>query len=93
MIYLRCPLATLRRRIRERGRAYERAIPVDYLRSLEDLYEQWLARYDRSPVLVIETGRLDYVTRLWDRHELLRTIDAHLGVSAPLPWGREGSGG
>ena len=58
---------------------------MSYLRSLEALYEQWFARYDRSPALVIETDRLDYVTRLWDRHEVLRAVDAHLGVSAPLP--------
>lgn len=85
MIYLRCPLATLHKRIRQRGRAYERAIPLSYLRALDSLYEAWFARYDLSPTLVIETGRLDYVTRLFDRHELLRVIDAHLGAAAPLP--------
>jgi deoxyadenosine/deoxycytidine kinase len=85
MIYLRCPVATLQKRIRARGRAYEAAIPVSYLRALDGLYEQWFARYTLSPSLVIETGRLDYVTRLFDRHELLREIDARLGASAPLP--------
>lgn len=85
MIYLRCPLPTLHKRIRERGRAYERAIPMSYLRSLEGLYERWFEGYSLSPTLVIETGRLDYVTRLFDRHELMREIDARLGVSAPLP--------
>jgi deoxyadenosine/deoxycytidine kinase len=85
MIYLRCPVSTLQKRIRERGRAYEAAIPVKYLRALDALYEQWFARYTLAPTLVIETGRLDYVTRLWDRHELLREIDARLGTGAPLP--------
>ena len=85
MIYLRCPLAALQKRIRERGRSYERAIPAEYLRALEELYETWFARYRVSPTLVIETGRLDYVTRLFDRHELLREIDARLGASATLP--------
>lgn len=85
MIYLRCPLATLQKRIRERGRGYESAIPTAYLRSLDALYERWFANYTRSPTLVIETGRLDYVTRLFDRIELMREIDARLGASAPLP--------
>jgi deoxyadenosine/deoxycytidine kinase len=85
MIYLRCPLPTLQKRIRQRGRAYEKAIPVSYLRSLEALYERWFAGYTLSPTLVLETGRLDYVTRLFDRHELMREIDARLGVAAPLP--------
>ena len=85
MIYLRCEMPTLEKRIRERGRSYEKAIPTSYLRALEKLYEQWFARYTLSPTLVIETGRLDYVTRLFDRHELLREIDARLGASAALP--------
>jgi hypothetical protein len=33
---------------------------------------------------VIETDRLDYVTRLFDRDELLRTLDRHLGATRPL---------
>lgn len=80
MIYLRCPLRTLRRRIARRGRAFERSIPVAYLASLERLYEAWFARYDLSPTLVIETDRLDYVERLFDRLELVRAIERHLAV-------------
>ncbi len=84
MLYLRCPLATLRTRIKQRGRSYEAGIPVAYLRALEGLYERWYESYDRSAKVVIETDRLDYVTRLFDRSELLRTLDGHFGVSAPL---------
>ncbi len=56
MIYLRCPLKTLARRIQRRGRDFERKIPRSYLASLERLYEAWYARYDLSPTLVIEIG-------------------------------------
>ncbi len=84
MLYLRCPLETLRKRIRARGRAYEQEIPTTYLRSLEGLYDQWFAEYDRSAKLVIETDRLDYVTRLFDRAQLVRTLDRHLGAARPL---------
>jgi len=85
MIYLRCPFRALRKRIRERGRKYERAIPANYLRSLGDLYERWFEQYRLSPTLVIDSDRLDYVTRLFDRIELLREIDARLGVASLLP--------
>jgi len=85
MVYLRCPMPTLQRRIRERGRSFEKGLPAEYLRALEALYESWFAKYTLSPTLVIETDRLDYVTRLFDRHEVLRAVDAHLGVSAALP--------
>ena len=81
MIYLRCPLQTLVRRIRGRGRDFERKIPKAYLASLERLYEAWYARYDLSPTLVVETDRLDYIERLFDRMELIEAIRDRLGAS------------
>ena len=78
MIYLRCPLKTLMHRIKKRGRDFERAIPRSYLASLETLYEEWFARYDLSPCFVLETDRLDYVERLFDRLEVAQAIKKHL---------------
>ena len=78
MIYLRCPLKTLVRRIRKRGREFERKIPSSYLAALDELYEEWHQRYDLSPTLVIETDRLDYVERLFDRLEVVQAIRRHL---------------
>lgn len=82
MIYLRCPLKTLVQRIRRRGRDFERGVPRSYLASLERLYEDWYARYDLSPSLVVETDRLDYVERLFDRLELMTAIRERLGRDA-----------
>jgi deoxyadenosine/deoxycytidine kinase len=78
MIYLRCPLKTLTRRIKRRGREFERAVPRKYLASLERLYEEWFARYKLSPTLVIETDRLDYIEHLFDRLEVVEAIKKHL---------------
>jgi deoxyadenosine/deoxycytidine kinase len=79
MIYLRCPLKTLVRRIRQRGRDFERKVPRSYLAALDRLYEEWHARYTLSPTMVIETDRLDYVERLFDRLEVVQAIRQHLG--------------
>ena len=79
MIYLRCPLKTLTKRIQQRGRDFEKAIPRKYLASLEQLYEEWFARYDLSPTVVIETDRLDYVERMFDRLEVVEAIQQHMG--------------
>ena len=78
MIYLRCPVRTLRQRIRSRGRAMEQDIPVGYLRRLNRLYEEWFAQYDLSPVLTLETDKLDYITDLVDCVDLFRRIERHL---------------
>jgi deoxyadenosine/deoxycytidine kinase len=78
MIQLSCPVRTLRKRISLRGRAMERDIPVAYLSRLNRLYEDWFRRYDLSPVLRLETDRLDWLTDLVDRVDLFRKIERYL---------------
>lgn len=78
MIYLRCPVPALVRRIKKRGRAFEQAIPRAYLTSLHGLYEEWFARYHDSETIVIETDRVDYIEHMFDRQELLDMIQARL---------------
>ncbi len=78
MIYLKCPVRTLKDRIRLRGREMERDIPTPYLKRLNDLYEDWFKSYKMSPVLVLPTDTLDYLTNLVDRVDLFRQIERHL---------------
>lgn len=80
MIYLRCPLRTLVKRIAGRGRDFEKAIPRAYLKKLETLYEEWFQGYDLSPTLVIETDRVDYIEHLFDRLEVVQAIKKHIGA-------------
>lgn len=78
MIYLRCPVKTLKQRIKLRGRKMEQDIPTAYLKRLNALYEDWFTRYEMSPVLVLPTDTLDYLTNLVDRADLFRQIEKHL---------------
>lgn len=78
MIYLKAPVRTLRQRIRLRGRAMEQDIPTAYLQRLNALYEEWFKDYKMSPVLVLSTDKLDYITDLVDRVDLFRQIEKHL---------------
>ena len=61
VIYLRSSVTTLVNRIGRRGRDYERTIPADYLESLNDLYENWIANFTLCPVLSVPADELDYV--------------------------------
>jgi deoxyadenosine/deoxycytidine kinase len=72
----------VRRRIRARGRPEEQKVPIPYLRRLTELYERWIAGYQHSPVLVIESDRMDYGTDLLDRLDLLEVIGSHLQARA-----------
>ena len=81
MIYLRAPVRTIRQRIRLRGRPEEQKIPLSYLRTLNKLYEEWFAAYKKSkksPAIVLDTERLDYMTDLVDRLDVLKTIERYL---------------
>ena len=78
MIYLRCPVRTVRRRIARRGRTMEQDIPLAYLRRLHKLYENWIDGYDLSPLLIIPTNKLDYLTDLVDQHDIVTRIEKYL---------------
>lgn len=78
MIYLRCSVRAIRRRVRQRGRASEQDIPASYLRKLNGLYEDWIGSWDASPLLVWDSERLDYVEDMVDRIEFNRAIGAFL---------------
>ncbi|MGC4114880.1 MAG: deoxynucleoside kinase [Myxococcales bacterium] len=78
MIFLRCPVKTLKQRIAIRGRAMEQDIPTSYLTRLNALYEEWYARYRLSPVLTLSTDKLDYITNMVDRLDLFKQIERFL---------------
>ena len=61
MVYLRADVATLKQRISNRGRDYERTITPEYLGQLNALYEDWIANFSLCPVLSVPADQLDYV--------------------------------
>jgi deoxyadenosine/deoxycytidine kinase len=78
LIYLKASMPTIRKRIKLRGRPEEQAIPAAYLRSLNDLYDRWLSGYKRSPTIVLETDKLDYLSDLVHRLDVRKTIEKFL---------------
>ena len=78
MIYLRCSMRTLRKRLQIRGRKMESNIPLSYLRRLDRNYENWIAEYDMGDVLVLETDQLDYINDVVHRLDVMERIEAVL---------------
>lgn len=60
LIYLRASIPTLVRQIAKRNRVYEQSIRLDYLKSLNDKYENWIANYDKGKVLIIDSDNLEF---------------------------------
>jgi deoxyadenosine/deoxycytidine kinase len=61
LIYLRCPVEVLMKRIHKRGRDMESGISAEYLALLESYYDDWTQNFDQCPVLTIHTDDLDFV--------------------------------
>jgi deoxyadenosine/deoxycytidine kinase len=85
MIYLRCSMRTLRKRIRLRGRSMEQEIPLSYLKRLEGLYEQWLSGYQFGDVLVLESDKLDYINDMVDCLDVMERVEALLPATLKRP--------
>jgi deoxyadenosine/deoxycytidine kinase len=78
MVYLKCSLKTTKQRIKLRGRAMEQSIPTSYLKLLQESYDAWFAKWTKSEVLEIDTDKLDYVSDLVDRLDVLDRLERYL---------------
>ena len=62
IIYLHASPDTLMERIAKRGRESEKTIGIDYIRRLNEAYDDWMARASRtSEVLEIDTDHVPLV--------------------------------
>lgn len=74
LIYIRASFGTLVERISKRGRKFEKAIDIDYLVRLNDLYERWFSDFDMCEKMVIDGDRYDFVESVEDREYVLRMV-------------------
>ena len=74
MIYLRASTDTLMQQISRRGRSFEQGIQREYLEQLNKHYENWISRYKRGPLLIIESDNLDFVNRQGDLEQIVRLV-------------------
>jgi deoxyadenosine/deoxycytidine kinase len=84
LVYLKCPVEVLMKRIRRRARNMETGISPDYLSLLDGFYEEWLKAYDFSPVLTIRTDDLDYVNQASALETVVKRIQERLGGKEEL---------
>ena len=61
VIYLQAPVDTLVERVLRRGVDYERAIPAQYLARLAEAYSRFFYRYEDSPLLIVNSERINFV--------------------------------
>ena len=88
VIYLQASLDTLLRRIKKRGRAYEKSISSSYLQELSEAYSHYFYRYDETPLLVVNTNDIDFVNTPEHFDQLVEQIrNAQKGTQYYVPLG------
>ena len=78
LIYLRATVPTLVKQIQKRGREYESSIRLDYLKQLNDRYENWVRDYKMGKSLIINVDDLDFTTNPEDLSFIIDKIDAQI---------------
>ena len=78
MIYLRATVPHLVENIQKRGRDYEQTMPIDYLKNLNDRYEDFIFNKYKGRLLVIDADPLDFLHRREDFASIADLIDRNL---------------
>lgn len=87
MIYLRKSVPSLIEQIQKRGREYEKGMQIDYLKDLNERYEDFIFHRYEGKVLVIEADHLDFENRPEDFRLVIDKIDAQLfGLFSAETW-------
>ena len=82
LIYLKASVPTLVSHIQKRGRDYESTMSLNYLKSLNDKYEDWIANYTEGKLLVLDVNELDYKNNTEDRQFVIDEVSKHLKLNA-----------
>ncbi len=78
LVYLQADIPRLVSQIQKRGREYENAIRLDYLKNLNRHYEDWISNYSAGNLLVVNVNDIDFVTNDGDFSDIVQRIDREL---------------
>jgi deoxyadenosine/deoxycytidine kinase len=78
LIYLRADVPTLVRNIQKRGRDYEASIRLDYLKSLNERYENWINGYASGKLLIFDVDNINFQENPEDLGKIIERIQAEL---------------
>jgi len=72
IIFLQSDTDRLMTNIKNRGRNYEMTMDWNYIDALNQIYNEFFFRYDKSPLLIINTNDIDFVN---DKNDLKEVLD------------------
>lgn len=76
MIYLRAGIPKLVDQIQMRGRDYEDAIRLDYLKRLNERYEAWISDYKQGPLLIFNVDDMNFQENPEDLSKIINQVES-----------------
>ena len=74
VIFLQADTETLMENIAKRGREFEKNMSEDYIDALNQVYNEYFFRYDKGPLVIINTNDIDFVNNKDDLNEIINFI-------------------
>jgi deoxyguanosine kinase len=88
VVYLQARPEVLYKRIKKRDKSYERALTFEYLTEVAQAYNRFFFNYDETPLLVVNTSDIDFVTSSKELADLIKEINnMGLGTQHYIPLG------
>lgn len=73
IVFLDTSISEIEKRIAERGRGFEQALPTEYITLLDNLNRKWLSENKTIPVVIVKTDSMD-ITRNKDAQSQFLSI-------------------
>lgn len=78
LIYLKADISTLVSHIESRGRDYEGSMSLDYLKKLNDRYNEWIDGYTEGNLLIINADEIDFFNNPEDLGKVVNLVQSKL---------------
>jgi len=75
VVYLQARPEVLYKRIKKRDKKYERGVTLEYLEEVAQAYNRYFFQYDETPLLVVNTSEIDFVSSGKDLADLIKEIN------------------
>lgn len=77
VIFLQAGTDVLLKRVKKRGRTYERLMDAEYLEQVNRAFNNFFFYYSETPLLVINSNEIDFVEKKCDLEQLIHKINSH----------------
>lgn len=77
VVYLQANVEVLLKRVKRRGREFEKKLDLKYLESVNKAFNHYFFYYTETPLLVVNTNEIDFAEKKDDLDQLINKINNH----------------